>query len=278
MRSAILETQPASAPFDAVAPAYDRTFVFSRIGQAQRGFTWRELDRVFRPGQRILELNCGTGIDAVYLAQRGISVLACDISRRMLEEAAKHLEEARRHARLKGKLEFRVLATECIGALREEGEQFDGAFSNFAGLNCVEDVSAVARGLAALLKPGAPVLLCLFGCFCVWEILWYLGRRMPAKAFRRLRGGRVQAGLSEGVTVNVYYRSVRELARIFAPEFVLRNWRGIGVAIPPAYLEHWAQRFPKLLDAASRLDRTLGSYPVFRATADHVLLLFERLA
>ena len=49
---------------------------------------WRELLRTFHPGQRVLEINCGTGIDAVSLGERGIRVLACDIAPRMIELAA----------------------------------------------------------------------------------------------------------------------------------------------------------------------------------------------
>lgn len=76
-----------SAPFDAVADTYDETFTESVIGKVQRRAVWREIDRAFFAGQRILELNCGTGVDAARLAGRGIAVWACDQSSRMLEVA-----------------------------------------------------------------------------------------------------------------------------------------------------------------------------------------------
>ena len=40
----------------------------SLIGRAQRRVVTKELDRIFHSGQRILELNCGTGVDALHLA------------------------------------------------------------------------------------------------------------------------------------------------------------------------------------------------------------------
>jgi 2-polyprenyl-3-methyl-5-hydroxy-6-metoxy-1,4-benzoquinol methylase len=55
-------------------------------------------------------------------------------------------------------IDFRVLATENIESLDKEG-LFDGAFSNFSGLNCVDDLAAVAQKLARLLRPGRLNLL-----------------------------------------------------------------------------------------------------------------------
>jgi ubiquinone/menaquinone biosynthesis C-methylase UbiE len=111
---------------------------------------WQELALAFRPGQRILELNCGTGIDAVYLAKKGVRILACDISPRMIEVSCQRAHAAE----VSALIDFRVIPTEEIAVLPEEGP-FDGAFSNFSGLNCVEDHSRVSRNLGRLLKPNA---------------------------------------------------------------------------------------------------------------------------
>ena len=59
-------------------------------------------------------------------------------------------------------------------------ESFDGAFSNFGALNCVQDLAAACRDLARLLKPGATALLCWMGPCCLWEISG-ISRREPAK-------------------------------------------------------------------------------------------------
>src|SRR5439155_6351864 len=271
------------APFDAIAATYDETFTNSRIGRAQRDTIWHELDRVFRPGQHILEINCGTGVDAIYLASRGVDVLACDSAPRMIEVARKRLLKAQPcskppSGRRWGRVDFRVLATEEIGKLQQPNSrtQFAGAFSNFAGLNCVEDLSHVARGLARLLQPGAPAVLCLFGRFCAWEVLWYLAHGNPRKAFRRLRYGGDLAELAPGATVRVRYPGVRALARAFAPAFRLKRWKGVGVVVPPSYLEPLAERFSKSFDRVASLDRWIGRCPVVRGAADHVLLTFER--
>src|SRR5689334_16578550 len=100
------------APFDAVADRYDETFTRSRIGLAQRKQTWRELDRVFGPGFRVLDLNCGTGVDALHLAERGVEVWACDSSSRMLEMARSRVESSR----LADRVRLHRLPTEDVHA------------------------------------------------------------------------------------------------------------------------------------------------------------------
>src|SRR6266571_6874392 len=140
------DSMSVTPPFDAIADTYDDTFSNSSIGRVQRRSVWMETDRIFRAGQRILEINCGTGIDALHLAGRGIEVLACDSSPRMVEVARRKALRAF----LNVPPQFRVIGTEEIKILgdQEGGAAFDGVFSNFAGLNCVGDLPRVARDLA----------------------------------------------------------------------------------------------------------------------------------
>ena len=269
---AALASPARDAPFDHVADTYDAVFTNSLIGRAQRDSVWEELDRCFRPGQRILELNCGTGVDALHLAERGVEVLACDVAPRMIRVARQRVAARRRQKRV----DFRILATEDIGVLAEEGP-FDGVFSNFGGLNCVPDLSSVARDLAKLLTPRASALLCMAGPRVAWEIIWYLGKGNPRKALRRFKRGGTVVRLAEGVTVEVRYPSVGAMARLFAPEFRLLRIKGIGVTVPPSYLEPLAQRFPRVLETLMGVDRLLSRVPVFRTLADHLVLEFQRV-
>ena len=267
-------TQPQiyPTPFDAVAARYDEAFTASKIGQAQRASVWRELERTFRLGDRVLEIGCGTAVDACFLAERGVRVIACDSSAQMIAVAARRIQERQ----LQKLVQPLLLRAENIAALPAPAK-FDGAFSNFGALNCVEDLRQLAQDLAQLLRPGATALLCWMGACCLWETIWYLAGANPAKAFRRFRRGRVSARLAEGVSIRIQYFSVRTLARTFAPEFRLESLKGIGVTVPPSYLEPWIQHSPRLLDVAVRADTVLGRCPGIRALADHVLLRFRRL-
>ncbi len=118
------------------------------------------------------------------------------------------------------------------------GALFDGAFSNFAPLNCVVDLEPVARGLARLLKPGAAAMLVLFGTFCPGEMVTEVLRGRPHLALRRLKRGEVPARLAKRDFHVVYHRRAA-LLRAFAPWFVLEKRLGIGVTVPPSAAEPW---------------------------------------
>ena len=188
---------------------------------------------MFRPGDHILELNCGTGRDALFLAARGISVTACDASARMIERA--HMRKAAEAP--SANAAFHLLSTESLHQLPSR-LRFDGVFSNFSGLNCVKDLAALAENLALRLEAGAPLVLCFSTRFCIWEILHYLFRANPDKAFRRCRGSS-EAHLGDR-SFPVYYRTVRSILKSLRPMFRLRSVTGIGIAVPPSYMEHWA--------------------------------------
>ncbi len=266
-----VDPAPATQHYwDTAAGTYDRDFTGTLIGQLRREAVWRRLDRVFHPPERIIELNCGTGIDALHLVQRGVQVLACDISPGMIHLA----RERARGSSTSERAEFRVLATESLAELQPEGP-FDGAFSNFAGLNCVRDLPAVARALHRLLKPGAQLVICMIGKFVPWEIAWFLAHGNPRRAGQRL--GRAVARTLPGGVLNVHYPSVRHIARSFAPGFRLHHWTGMGILVPPSYLERWASRFPAATKALAAVDAQIGGMPVIRGMADSVLLEFERI-
>ena len=259
------------APFDAVAARYDEAFTSSSIGRAQRSQVWREFTKAFRAGDRTLEIGCGTGVDACFLAERGVEVLACDPSSEMIAVAARRV----RQNGLQSFVRTQVLCAEKISTLHPD-ELFDGAFSNFGALNCVSDLAGLARNLGRLLKPGATVLLCWMGPWCLWEIAWYLGRGNKQKAFRRFGEKAVHATLADKAFVDVHYPSVKRLARMFAPEFSLRSVRGIGITVPPSYLEPWARRHPQLLQLCEYADSGIARWPGIRTLGDHVLVRLQR--
>src|SRR4051794_10393322 len=116
----------AGAAFDHIARDYDQIFTNSLIGRAQRNAVWEVLIKSFRKNENVLELNCGTGEDAIFLADKGVSVFACDASRQMIEIAEQRL----RNIVPRVPVVFCELPTERIGELHSD-TQFDGAFSNF---------------------------------------------------------------------------------------------------------------------------------------------------
>jgi ubiquinone/menaquinone biosynthesis C-methylase UbiE len=250
------------------AETYGEVFAETLIGKMTRDVVWEALDAGFRPGSRVLEVNCGTGIDAIHLAGRGVSVLSCDISPRMVEIARQSAERAGVHSRL----EFRVLPTEQLSKLESE-LKLDGAFSNFCGLNCVQDLSEVSRNLARVLKPGAPVIICMLGRFTLWEKFRYFVKADWKNVFRTFQPTNSVAAQSG---VKVRYFSRRKIVESFAPEFALRRFKGIAIAVPPSNMDHWARRFPTIARALAKIDRVICKVPVLRSLGGCILLEFER--
>jgi ubiquinone/menaquinone biosynthesis C-methylase UbiE len=263
-------TRSGEAYWDRAAETYARDFASTVIGRTRRDAIWRELDSAFHSGQHILEINCGTGLDAVHLAQGGIRVMACDISPRMIEFA----REQARAANVEDRATFRALPTEQLASLASDGP-FDGAFSSFSGLNCVADLNAVRANLARLVLPGGAFLASVMGRFVPWELIWFAVHGNLRSAARRWSWRSSFPLEGDGIAVTV--RSVAEMRRAFAPEFRLVRWKGVGIAVPPSYMERWAARFARTTRGLAQLDRLLGRVPLIRGMADCALLRFERV-
>jgi 2-polyprenyl-3-methyl-5-hydroxy-6-metoxy-1,4-benzoquinol methylase len=251
--------------WNTAAGRYERVFTGTSVGKMWRDSVWRELDSRFESGARVLELNCGTGIDAIHLAQRGVSVLACDISPRMIELARMEASATP----VFNRIDFRVLATEHLTALGTS-ESFDGAFSNFSGLNCVQDLCAVSRNLGRLLRPAASLFLCMVGDRPALGTLWRLVHGNYKSASRS------SARTAPKAAVKVYNPSRKQIVDSFAPEFTLRRWKGIGIVVPPSYMEEWASQYPAFTSRLNRIDQLISGFRAFRSWGICTLFEFER--
>jgi SAM-dependent methyltransferase len=293
--------------FDACAARYDNEFTGSLIGRLQREAVWRCLDGVFPSGSRILDLGCGTGADAIHFAQRGVAVEAVDLSQAMIAETQRKIAAAG----LSGSIAASVCAIEdlktwdrqsCLSTQAHPGKQhespkrgateaateenrqdclsharFDGALSNFGALNCVPELRPVAAALGRLIRPGGHLALCLISRFCLWEIVFYGVQGRFAKAARRWSNdGRASGSVGAATQFPVYYRTVREIAGAFRPEFRLEHHYGIGITVPPTYVEIHARRLPQLTKLAAKIDRAIAAWPIAYGAADHTLLVFRR--
>jgi ubiquinone/menaquinone biosynthesis C-methylase UbiE len=267
---AATDSVESAAAFDCIAAQYDAIFTHSAIGVAQRQLVHYALSRHFTQGSRILDMNCGTGEDAIYLGAQSIEVVACDASLGMIEVCRRKLAAAGSAL----PITFLVCANERLDQLSPLAP-FDGALSNFGGLNCTTDLAVLRNLLACLLVPGSALFVCLMGRVCAWEIVWFLLTGHWNKAFRRLRANGAQASVG-GQNIRVYYPSVRRAAEAFAPSFRLKASRGIGVALPPSWLERHFRNRPGVIRMLQWIDHRFGSWPLVRGCADHVLLQFVR--
>ena len=274
----------SAAAFDAVAAEYDRDFTATPLARALREQVWARLAMHFKAGDRALELNCGTGEDAIWLAQRGVRITATDVSTAMLNAT----ERKARDGDVSDLIETSVLdLASPPGPLSRnrtahferggEAVRFDGVFSNFGGLNCVHDSRPLATFLADTIKPQGQLILAPMNRWCGWEIAWHVLHAQFRTAFRRLGRDGVEANIGCD-TVHVWYPSIRILRQTFAPQFRLKRVIGLGVWLPPSYLEPVIAKRPKLFRWLQRFDQlTRDRWPLSH-WADHVILEFERVA
>jgi hypothetical protein len=134
----------------------------------------------------------------------------------------------------------------------------------------VPNLEGVAQALGRLIRIGGHAAICLAGRCCAWETVRYVLRGRFKKAFRRWSPGGSEASLG----VHVVYPSVRDLVRQFRPHFRLIRWCGIGLCVPPSYVEGISAGTMAWL---ARVDRRLAHRPVVRALADHRLFVFQRV-
>ena len=261
--------------FDELAPHYDVSFTQTTIGSLMRRAVWRRLDARFGRDDHILELNCGTGEDALHLARRGVRVLATDASSKMISVARDKIAGAG----LDDRVAFRCMSIDQFAADRaadlkiEMGEPsgFGGVLSNFGGLNCIQDLERFGTALSSYVRPGAFAMLCIMGPAVPWEWVWYLGRGRPGRALRRFRRGGVRWH-----GIDVRYPSIRTVRRVFEPAFRSVRVNAIGALVPPPYTESLTAGFPRLLRLADRWERRLENVFPLPWLADYYLIEFQR--
>ncbi len=264
-----------SSAFDKVAASYDQTFTNTSLGRELRRLVWERLSLLFTGGSHVLELNCGTGEDACWLAAQGVLVTATDGSSRMLQRA-----EDKASAQLgseAAEIRFAELSLEAPKGPFPPAS-FDGAFSNFGGLNCVRDFEPLAEALGRWLRPHAPVLFVVMGPACVWDLGYHLLRGERVRAFRRLAKDGALARVGDE-RVRVTYPWPSELMKVFAPSFRLERVSALGLVLPSSL---WSRAIEsrrygrRLLGSLGRAERLIRDVWPFRYLGDHYMLQMRR--
>jgi SAM-dependent methyltransferase len=261
----LLETQRA---FDSVAADYDGPRGNNELIQRMRLALWDAVPGELTAGGRLLDLGCGTGIDAVEFASRGFKVVATDWSPQMIGRTA-----ARAAAQgLQSKVTALHLGVQQLHRLEDA---FDGIYSNFGPLNCAPDLPAVAAECARLLRPGGKLVFSVMGRICPWELLHYAVRGRFKRACVRAARGATAVGMNRH-TIWTYYYLPGEFYRAFARHFSLDGYRALSLFMPPPYLVDYYRRHRAWCERLGRLDDRLGGLPLLRGMGDHFLIVMRR--
>ena len=228
-----------------------------------RGHAMRFLNK----GDRILELNSGTGLDAVFFAQQGFRVHATDLSDGMISQLQQKVEHF--------KLQDRITVQQCSFTRLEEipDSHYDYIFSNFGGLNCIPNLKVVSSPIRRLLRPGGFVTVVIMPPVCPWELA-SIFRGHFKTAIRRLRRNGVLAHI-EGVYFKTYYFMPRQLLKAFGNDFKKVGLQGLASFSPPPYMENFPKRYPKLYKLLRTLDERMAHVPPFNSWSDHFILTMQ---
>jgi SAM-dependent methyltransferase len=257
-----------AAPFDAWAADYDAKFTERLparwLRESVRGFVSPWL----APGTKVLEIGCGTGADALWMAQRGCEVLATDFSEAMLERTRERIFHAKCpvHVTVQRLDATDPSALEALGAHR-----FDVVFSNFGALNCHDDIGAFFAAIDPSLRPGGVVAVALMGRFCLAETLRF-GLRLDFRAAaRRWRGSSSFAHNRRKYAV--WYYAPGEVRRLAGSRYSTEGTYGIGTLLPTSEGYRLCEKWPRLFRPLAMLDRRLARFHYL--TSDHYLLVLR---
>jgi SAM-dependent methyltransferase len=171
-------------------------------------------------GREVLDAACGEGFFSRLLAQRGARVTGIDLSPRLIETAVKRSPE--------GLIIYRV--GDLSGSLPDLECRFDAIASHLA-LNDVADFRGFAASLAAIARPGAPIVLGFnnpYSAVVRGHVLDYFEsgatgmygglaeRGVPAHYFHRTLGEYIDAFLDAGLGLCKLF-DVRQRGAFFSP-------------------------------------------------------------
>jgi SAM-dependent methyltransferase len=260
----------AQHAFDSIAAGYDAVVEPNPMLQAIRDRTRAAVIERVPPGGRLLDLGCGSGLDAVWFGRQGYRVVAVDSSRAMVNETARRVEADG----LGPSIEVQQRGIEAIDGVRLG--LFDAVYSDLGPLNCVHDLTAAAASIAGVLRPEGTLVASVMARVSVPELALYLSRGRFARAGVRFASGAVPVPLGGGVVATRYYHP-REFQRPFAAAgFVRESLRGVGTVVPPPYCDAFAARHPLLVSSLQRVDAVVGGWPVVRSTGDHFVMVLRK--
>ena len=252
------------ADFDKAAANYDHTFTNTEIGKMQRALVYAELSKHLTSVQNILEINCGTGEDAIWLAKQSFNITATDVSPKMIEMA-----------KSKANLNFVVADINSV-TTTFAGEKFDLLFSNFGGLNCLSEseLKNFFANIDSILTEKAKLALVLMPKNTLWEQFYFLAKAQFSKISRRKKES-VIANV-DGENVTTYYYNPKDIVNLANANFEIVAVKPIGFFVPPSYLDGFFKNKKRFLRFLNRLEQGIKNSSSLSKYADHYLIILQK--
>lgn len=225
-----------------------------------------EVQKYLHSGMQMLELNCGTGLDALYFASLGADVCATDLSEGMITALRQKI--AVPHA---GQITAKRMSFHDSAALGDT--KFDYVFSDFGGLNCTAHLDEVLRNIGTWLKPGGYCTLVIMPKFCPWELL-AMFRGHFRLAFRRFRKGGTPAKIHANAFTCYYYNP--SYIRRHLPGFSICSLRGLCITVPPPHHAAYVLRYPRLMRFLKKTENAICRLYPFNRWGDHFMITLQK--
>lgn len=264
-----MQEENVNAAFSKQSPVFDSIDESNELILWIRDRVHREVLSYIPPQAHLLELNCGTGIDAFFFAQQGIRVMATDNAEGMLHELEKKVSAAQMQDRL-------TLQRCSFNELEQLGNdvQYDYIFSNFGGLNCTDQLGKVLKDIDRLLKPGGRFTLVIMPKICLWEMAMVFKGYFKT-AFRRLKPGGTKAKV-EGLYFHCYYYNPGFILNELKKSFRLLSLKGLSISVPPPFIEHFVVKYPRLFKKLEHLENKIWDKAPFNRWGDHFMITMEK--
>jgi len=220
-----------------------------------------------RPNSRVLDMNCGTGVDIVEIAKQGHWVQGYDVSSAMISYARENIS----NSGLSHVAEAEVCDYRRLPAIHP---RFDAILSNFGGINFAGNLEQVFLSVDRNLKEGGIFIINSVSHFCLAESIIFLTSGNFGKAFRRLAGGNARIG---GKWVKLFYhrkKSFLNIAKKFG--FYFSDIFGLNIIAPPLWADDFFTRHKKFASALERIDGKFRGFPLLRTMGDFTVLVFKK--
>jgi ubiquinone/menaquinone biosynthesis C-methylase UbiE len=229
----------AAAAFSTQAKIFDQLYSRNKIIEYKRERVRSHLKKFIKSGNFVLELNSGTGEDAIWLAHQNCKVHATDIATGMLEI----LQQKIKNEALDNLITQEICSFTALENLQQTGP-FDVIFSNFAGLNCTGDLNKVLASFSGLLKSKGIVTLVILPQFCLWETLLIFRGKFKT-ATRRLFSKNGRNAHVEGHSFKCWYYNPSYIIKHLKNDFKLLSIEGLCTLVPPSYIEYFPEKHPR---------------------------------
>jgi hypothetical protein len=152
---------------------------------------------------------------------------------------------------------------------------YDLIFSNFAGLNCTNELNGVLDSFPFLVKPGGYVTLVILPAFSLWEFLMLFKGKFRT-AFRRFSGKKGARAQIDGENFRCWYYNPSVIKQRLKPSFDVVDLEGVCTIVPPSYIEHFAEKHPRLYRfLVKKENRWKKTWP-WRSIGDYYIITLKR--